>query len=113
MVSYPMIQVPMIVLEEKKATLRKPTYKITVGKWRKFTSDRRYKAFARAFIESAEIISVDDIDDSLAKELGYNSRAEYLANGWNDEYDERLLIRWSKIEIYWDVVEAMGVFDGF
>ena len=102
----------MIVLEQKKATLRKPDFKITVGKWRKFTSDRRYKSFAKAFIESAEIISVDDIDDALANDLGYSSRDEYLENGWNDEYDTRLLIRWSNIQVNWDIVEAMGVFDG-
>lgn len=109
MVLFPKTQVKMVCDESKVATLRKPTYKIKVGKDHKFVNNFKYGAFASAFVESAEIISVDDITDELAHDLGYSSKDEYLANGWNDEYSERLLIRWSNIQVNWDVVEKLGV----
>ena len=104
---FPKSQVEMIVNGEKVATLRKPTYNIIVGKEHKFVNNFKYGAFASAYITSAELISVDDITDELAHYLGYFNREEYLANGWNDEFDRRLLISWSNISVNWDAVDKI------
>lgn len=108
-ITYPKEQVPMLVYEEKKATLRKPTFKINVKQSLKFLNNFKYGVFAEATGVSAELISVDDITDELAHDLGYSSKEEYLSHGWNDEYDSRLLIRWENISVNWDVIEKLGV----
>ena len=99
----------MICDGSKKATLRKPTTKIKSDE-QKALNNFKYGAFAVLKGVTTETISVDDITDELSNELGYSTRDEYLANGWNDEYDERLLIRWSRVKVNWDVVEKLGVF---
>lgn len=109
-VTFPKCQVGMCCDGSKRATLRKPSFKVT-NDVVKFLNNFKYGVFAEAPIEFVGIISVNDIDDSLAQDLGYSSRDEYLANGWNEEYDERLLIRWGKISVNWDVVEKLGVIE--
>ena len=108
MVLFPKSQVLMVCDESKKATLRKPSTKVKSDE-QKALNNFKYGAFAVLKGVTSEIISVDDIDDNLANDLGYGSREEYLAQGWNEEYSERLLIRWESIEVNWDVVEKLGV----
>ena len=104
---FPKEQVNMIVNGAKICTLRRPTYRIREGKEHKFVNNFKYGAFATAWIESTELISVDDINDELAQELGYSNRSEYLENGWNDEFDERLLIRFHIVDVDWETVEKL------
>ena len=106
---FPKSQVLMVATGQKVATLRKPTYRIKTGKEHKFINNFKYGAFATAYIDSAEVISVDDITDELAHELGYNNRQEYLNNGWNDEYGERLLIRFHIVDVDWETINKLGV----
>lgn len=108
-VLFPQEQVVMVCKGDKKATLRKPNFKVNLDAPLKFLNNFKYGVFAEATGVSASLISVDDIDDALANELGYSNRAEYLANGWNDEYNHRLLIKWSDISVNWDVVDKLGV----
>ena len=92
----------------KCATLRKPTMNIK-SDVQKCINNFKFGAFAEISGVTTEIISVDDITDELARDLGYQSRDEYLLQGWNNEYDERLLIRWTGVTVYQDVVEKLGV----
>ena len=109
-VSFPKEQVLMCCDRTKDITLRKPTTKIT-NNVVKFLNNYKYGVFAEAPLKSANIISVDDITDQLAKRLGYNTREEYLSNGWNSDFDTRVAIEWDKtqLKVYWDVVEKLGV----
>lgn len=109
-VSFPKTQVMMCCTKEKDITLRKPTTKVT-NDVVKFLNNYRYGVFAEAPLKSTYTVSVDEIDDKLAHRLGYQTREEYLANGWNDEFDTRVAIEWDKTQltVYWDVVEKLGV----
>ena len=109
-VSFPKKQVMMCCNKSKDITLRKPTTKVT-NNVVKFLNNYKYGVFAEAPLKSTYIISVDDIDNKLANRLGYETREEYLANGWNDDFDTRLAIEWDKTQltVYWDVVKKLGV----
>lgn len=109
-VSFPKEQVLMCCTKEKDITLRKPTTKIT-NDVIKFLNNYRYGVFAKAPIKATYMVSVDEIDTKLANRLGYNTPEEYLANGWNDDFDTRVAIEWDKTQltVYWDVVEKLGV----
>ena len=104
---FPRSQVRMVVNGSKIATLRKPSFRIKTGKDHKFINNFKYGAFATAFIDSAEVIDVDDIDDELANDLGYANRSEYLQNGWTDEYDERVLIRFHIVDVNCETVKKI------
>ena len=109
-VSFPKKQVPMCCNKTKDITFRSPTTKVT-NNVVKFLCNYRYGVFAEAPLKSTFIISVDDIDDYWANRAGYNTREEYLANGWNSEFDTRVAIEWDKtqLKVYWDVVKQNGI----
>lgn len=109
-ISFPKKQVLMCCNKTKDITFRKPTTKVT-NDVVKFICNYKYGVFAEAPLKSTFIIPVDDIDDKMANRAGYRTREEYLANGWNSDFDTRLAIEWdtTQLEVYWNVVKQNGV----
>lgn len=75
-----------IMTGEKTATLRKPNFNIDTGRRVKFMCNYSLGSFGSAVIESVTEFDINtDLNDSIAKELGFPSADDYLAQGYNAE----------------------------
>lgn len=85
-ISFKKENIKEIMLNQKTMTLRKPTFNIKVGKRVKFMCNYSLGSFGSAVIESVTEFDINtDLNDSIAKELGFPSADDYLAQGYNAE----------------------------
>lgn len=104
-ISFPKVQIPLLINGDKMGTLRKPTFKINPDLSLKFISNRKFGVFAE--VDTFKISPFDiskDLNGNTAHLLGYNTPKEYLDNNdWGVTGNKRILIEWdyNDLKINW------------